>query len=140
MIVFSKMLDFTRCIQKLIKPKQKIADKKRETLSSEIFSPNFSSRRRIDLNGRAMWTIVLALVILTPILIILFGGKNHKLKKQWNVFKLSTSAVLRFVFTMKTEERLEAFRKIHSLYPKFLHIDFLKTRILLIYDPEVAKR
>lgn len=44
------------------------------------------------------------------------------------------------MFTMKSEERLYAVRKIHNLFPKFLHIDFLNIRVLMVYDPEVAKK
>lgn len=105
--------------------------------------PNFSFIATVDYRRRyliSMWTIAIALIILSPILFALLGGKTHKLKKQWNVFKVSAFASFGFIFTMKSEERLEVFRRIHSLYPRFLHFDFLKLRVLLIYDPEIAKK
>lgn len=87
-----------------------------------------------------MWIVAITLFILSPILMTLFGGESYKLRKKWNVLKVSAIAAFGFIFTMNSDERLEAFRKIHSLYPRFLHIDFLKIRVLLIYDPEIAKK
>lgn len=87
-----------------------------------------------------MWIFVVSCLVLFPIFWKLYGSKNHKLKKKWNVFKLSANAVLDFMFRMKSEDRLNAFRKIHFLYPKFLHISFFKIQVLVVYDPEIAKK
>lgn len=45
-----------------------------------------------------------------------------------------------FIFRMSSDDRLKAFRKIHSLFPKFLHIDFLTVKVLFVYDPEIARK
>lgn len=46
--------------------------------------------------------------------------------------------VFDLIFGMKGDEVLERFQEIHDAYPKFLHIKFAK--ILLVYDPEIAKK
>lgn len=78
--------------------------------------------------------------ILCLILFAAFGGKQMKITKKWKVFKISVNAVFDFMFRMKGEDRLDAFRKIHKLFPKFTHFDFLGLKVLLVYDPEVAKK
>jgi hypothetical protein len=73
--------------------------------------------------------------LLTKILKVL-NLKPEKLKKKWTILKLSLVAIMNFVFRMKSEERLEAFRKIHRIYPRFLHVDMLGVKMLIVYDPE----
>lgn len=87
-----------------------------------------------------MWILAVIILMLSLILFTLVGGKISQLKKKWRVFKISAKAAAKIMFTVKTEERLQAFQKIHSLFPKFVHIDFLNIRVLLVYDPEVAKK
>lgn len=78
--------------------------------------------------------------ILCLTLFVAYGGKQTKIIRKWKVFKISVNAVFDFVFRMKAEERLDAFRKIHKLFPKFTHFDFLGLKVLLVYDPVVAKK
>lgn len=87
-----------------------------------------------------MWTIAVTLLILSPIIVKLLGIRSKKFDRKWKNFKLSISTCFKFVFRLKSDERLDAFRKIHSLFPRFLHIDFLGLKVLLAYDPEIAKR
>lgn len=85
-----------------------------------------------------MWILAVIFLISLPILVNLFGGKSFR--KKCKVLKVSSKAAFDFIFILKSDERLNAFRKIHQLFPKFLHIDFLNIKVLLVYDPEVAKK
>jgi hypothetical protein len=77
--------------------------------------------------------------LLTKVLNI-FNLKSEKLKKKWRIFQLSLVATMNFVFRMKSEERLEAFRKIHRVYPRFLHVDSFGLKMLVVYDPEISRK
>lgn len=82
----------------------------------------------------------MSFLVLLPIFLNLYGARNQKFKKRWIRLKLSFSAVIDFLFRMKSDERSEVFRNIYKLYPKFVHIDFLNFRVLMAYDPEIVKR
>lgn len=78
--------------------------------------------------------------ILCLTLFAVYGGKQAAIIRKWKVFRISANAVFDFIFRMKSEDKLDAFRKIHKLFPKFTHFDFLGFKVLLVYDPEVAKK
>lgn len=102
----------------------------------------FSRKRIFKLNSRTltvvMWIIAVTFLIMLPLL--WHGSKSHKLRRKLELFIISVNAVFNFIFRMKSEDRLEAFREIHSNFPRFIHINFFKFRVLMVYDPEVAKR
>lgn len=78
--------------------------------------------------------------ILLSKLFKLFNFKPEKIKKKWKMFWMSLKAIFRFIFMMKSEERLKAFMKIHTFYPRFLHVDALGIKVLVVYDPEITKK
>lgn len=109
--------------------------------SPEILT-NFSWGQIFNCDWRTskMWTAAFSFLVIIPILFKLFSGKSYKLQRKWKIFKVSAITVFDFVFRMKSEDRLQAFSKIHSLYPRFIHVDFFKIKILMVYDPEIAKK
>ena len=78
-----------------------------------------------------MFVLAVIIIILSPILLTLFGGKSFQsVKKKWKVFEDSSKAAFKIMFSINSEERLQAFQKIHNLFPKFFHFDFLNVRVL----------
>lgn len=87
-----------------------------------------------------MITAVLVTVLLLPVAFVLLTNKKLKLRRKWKVLTISLNAIFDFFFRMSSDERLQAFRKIHKLFPRFLHVDVLNAKVLVVYDPEIAKR
>lgn len=102
-----------------------------ENFSRISLNPSFNAKTR------KMWTFIFGALPLLPVLFLL-TSKNFK--KKLKVFRISFMAAFDFIFRMTSEDRLKAFRKIHRLFPKFLHIDFLNLKVLFVYDPEIARR
>jgi hypothetical protein len=66
--------------------------------------------------------------------------KLESLEKLLKKLRSILNAILDFVFKTKSEDRLDGFRKIHDFFPKFLHVDLLGFKVLLVYDPDITKK
>lgn len=84
-----------------------------------------------------MWSIFMIVVVVAW---IVPKSDKKRIKRKLKIFRVSVQTAFNFMFRMKNEDKLEAFRLIHKASPRFLHIDFLGIRVLIVYDPEISKR
>lgn len=89
--------------------------------------------------------LILSLLITLASLLFVFlkfskGKKSLKVKKNFRQFRIFLNAAFQFLFKVKSEDRLNAIKKIHTFFPGFLRIKIFNYDNLIVYDPEMCKK
>jgi hypothetical protein len=79
-------------------------------------------------------------VFLIGLLATFYVFRHHKFARRVQKTAISVIVALNFFMRMSSEERLDAFRSIHRFYPRFVDITVFWFRLVIVYDPEIAKR
>lgn len=114
--------------------------KKRSTSQYSKMIQFIQSRKRFETRRwkrRKMWNLVITVLI---VLYSLWRFIDFVFGKKLTRLKLGLVSTYDFAFRMKSEDRMIALRKIHLVFPRFLHVDFLWFKVLLVYDPEIFRR
>lgn len=64
------------------------------------------------------------------------SGKKKLKGNYWVILK----GIFDFLFRVKSEDRLNSFKLIHKLFPKFARFKFLNSDNIIVYDPELCKK
>lgn len=69
------------------------------------------------------------------------SGKNSSVarRKSGNLWLILTT-VYKFIFKVKSEDRLDAFKQIHKVFPRFTRIKIFNFDLVAVYDPEILKK
>lgn len=88
--------------------------------------------------------LAIGLVTIASLLFVLFkfrGSKSSSDKKKksagiWTILQ----AVYNFLFRVKSEDRLNYFKQVHRLFPRYTRLTIFNSDNVVIYDPELCKK
>lgn len=85
----------------------------------------------------------LVLVTIASLLFAFFkfrrGKSSSETQKKAGVW-LIMQAVFKFLFRVKSEDRLNSFKTIHKFFPRFTRLTLFNSDNIVIYDPELCKK
>lgn len=86
----------------------------------------------------------LALVTVASLLLLLYKFRqregNSESKRRKGNFWMILKGVFNFLFRVKSEDRLNSFKAIHKLFPRYTRLTLFGSDNLVIYDPELCKK
>lgn len=86
------------------------------------------------------WVLVTVASLL--FLVYKFRQRDESLdkKKPKGKFRVIFKGVFDFLFRVKSEDRLNCFKSIHKIFPRFVRVTFLNSDNVIIYDPDLCKK
>lgn len=88
-----------------------------------------------------LWTLVTlaSLLLVTYLTSVKDKNPDKKKVKSGNYWVIATT-VFKFLFQVKSEDRLNAFKQIHKFFPRYTRIKIFNYDNIIIYDPELCKK
>lgn len=85
-----------------------------------------------------------ALVTVASLLLLVYTfqkrEENSEKKRKKGKYAVIFSAVFDFFFRVKSEDRLNCFKAIHKVFPRFLRVSLFNSDNIIIYDPDLCKK